>query len=256
MLSSVRRSAFVVLVASLPLLVATVAFAQSTPEATAETPEEITEVDSLGREVYAETCASCHQANGEGLAGAFPPLVDNPHVEDAGYLADVIANGRDGEIIVNGETFNQVMPAFTTLTEEEVQAVIDYVQNDLGQSAAAPPAPSVGPVAGVELPTGAAAVWTAGIWIGVIAVILVTVANVMTRPEADYFSWGSAWMRAAVIVAYFAIATVWLPSAIIEFGPVSTAPRLVQDLLSSGVWFVALAAGVVGLRYAQKAKRI
>ena len=247
MLSSVRRSVFVVLIAALPLLVGSVAFAQIAPEATAE-PTESAEVNVLGQEVYAETCASCHQADGQGVVGAFPPLVDNPHVDDAAYVADVITNGLDGEIIVNGETFNQVMPAFTALSEEEVQAVIAYVQNDLGKSLVAPPAPSAGPVAGVELPTGAAAVWTAGIWIGVIAVILITVANVMTRPEGDDFTWGSAWLRAGVIVAYFAVATVWLPSAVIGFGPVATAPGIVQDLLSSGIWIVALVAGIVGLQ--------
>jgi len=255
-LSSVRRSAFVVLIASLPLLVGTVALAQGSPEATAETPEETVEANVLGQQVYAEICASCHQADGQGLVGAFPPLVDNPHVDDAAYVAEVIANGLDGEIIVNGETYNQVMPAFTALSEEEVQAVVAYVQNDLGQSEVTASALPAGPVAGVELPTGAAAVWTAGIWIAVIAVILVTVANVMARPEGDHFSWGSAWIRAGVIVAYFAIATVWLPSALIGFGPVATAPRIVQDLLSSGAWIVALAAGIFGLRYAQKTKRI
>ena len=256
MLSSVRRFGFITITALLMLAVGASAFAQEATEAPAETSE-ATDVDPLGLEIYTETCAACHQGSGLGVPGAFPPLVDNPNTDDATYLADVISNGLSGELTVNGETYDQVMPAFATLSEEEVQAVIAYVQNDLGQSAATPPVDaSVVPVAGVELPTGASAVWTAGIWIGVIAVILVTVANVMTRPEGDDFTWGSAWLRAGVIVAYFAFATVWLPSAVIGFGPVATAPRIVQDLLSSGIWVVALAAGIVGLRYAQKAKRI
>ena len=262
MFRSVRRSTFIALTATMLLTVGVAAFAQGAPVSTATAQstvlatDEPTEINTLGEEVYTQVCASCHQADGRGITGAFPPLVDNANVDDAAYVATVISNGREGEIIVNGETYNSVMPAFATLSDEDIQAVTAYVQNDLGQSAATPVAPSVGPVAGVELPSGAAAVWTLGIWIGVIAVIVVTVANVMTRPENDEFSWGSAWIRAGVIFAYFALATVWLPSAIIEFGPVARAPRIVQDLLGSGTWVVALAAGVIGLRYAQKVKRI
>lgn len=254
--SRMRRYVVVAFTAMAITSFGTSASGQTATEAPAESSTE-TAVDSLGLATYSAVCASCHQADGLGVPGAFPPLVGNPNIDDAAYVADVISNGRDGEIIVNGETYNQAMPAFATLSDEEVRALVSFVQNDLGQSVVVPAAaPSAGPVAGVALPTGAAAVWTAGIWIGVIAVIVVTAANVMTRPEGDDFTWGSAWLRAGIIVLYFAVATVWLPSAIIEFGPVSTAPRIVQDLLGSGVWVLALAAGVVGLRYAQKAKRI
>ncbi len=97
------------------------------------TAQETTESDPLGAEVYSSVCAACHQTDGRGLAGAFPPLVDNPNVADAAYLEEVILNGRQGEIVVGGETYNGVMPAFSTLSADEVTAVVGYVQNDLGQ---------------------------------------------------------------------------------------------------------------------------
>ena len=65
-----------------------------------------------GAAVYAQICASCHQAGGTGLEGQFPPLVDNDNVDDAAYVESVITNGRQGEIIVNGVTYNGVMPSF------------------------------------------------------------------------------------------------------------------------------------------------
>ncbi len=184
-------------------------------------------------------------------------MVNNPNVDDTDYVAGVITGGRLGEIIVGGVTFNSVMPAFSTLNDDEITAVIAYIQNDLGQpTAAQQPTASVGPLAGTELPARASAVWKLGIWIGVLSVIGFALPTVMAQPEGASFTWNSAWIRAGVIVAYFAVATVWLPSALIEFGPVAEAPRIVQDLLASGVWFVALAAGVFGLRRAQKDHRI
>lgn len=257
MRNSVRRSVFVAVIASLIMAFGAVAFAQETPEQISEQPADSVEVNTLGLEVYTEVCSACHQPDGRGIGSAFPPLVGNPNVDDADYVAGVIAGGRQGEIIVGGVTFNSVMPAFSTLTDEEVAAVIAYVQNDLGQpTAAQQPTASAGPVAGAELPAGASAVWKIGIWIGILSVIGFAIPTVMAQPDGASLTWNSAWIRAGVIVAYFAIATVWLPSEIIEFGPVSRAPRIVQDLLASGVWFVALAAGVFGLRRAQKDQRI
>lgn len=247
---AVRRAGVLAAAASLFLLVlGSGVTAQETPEAT--------EVDPLGAEVYSTVCAACHQTDGRGLAGAFPPLVDNPNVADAAYLEDVILNGREGEIVVGGETYNGVMPAFSTLSSEEVAAVVGYVQNELGQPGeVAAPTAAVGPVAGTELPSGASIVWRIGIWIGILAVLAVAVPTVLARRESAAITWTSAWLKAAVIVVFFAGATMWLPSAIIETGPVSTAPRIVQDLLASGIWFGALAVGLYGLWWAQRDGRI
>ncbi len=79
-----------------------------------------------GREVYLESCAACHQGNGEGVAGSFPPLVDNPNVQDVDYLRTVILEGRSGPLDVNGVTFNDEMPA-VVLSDAEVEAVIAYI---------------------------------------------------------------------------------------------------------------------------------
>ncbi len=87
--------------------------------------------DDLGASVYAANCASCHQADGQGLAGAFPPV--------AGHSADlVVEQGRDylpllllyglqGSIQVDGQTYDGVMPAWSQLSDEELAAVTNHI---------------------------------------------------------------------------------------------------------------------------------
>lgn len=81
-----------------------------------------------GREVYLANCAACHQGTGTGVPGSFPPFLDNPNIQDAGYVATVIREGRTGPIEVNGATFDGEMPAQTQLSDPEIDAVIAYIQ--------------------------------------------------------------------------------------------------------------------------------
>ncbi len=80
-----------------------------------------------GAEVFASTCASCHQAGGVGLPGAYPPLAGNPHAADAAYVETVIREGKSGPIVVNGESFDQSMPAQSQLSDQEAADVAAYV---------------------------------------------------------------------------------------------------------------------------------
>lgn len=81
-----------------------------------------------GREVYLASCASCHQGTGVGVPGSFPPLLDNPNIQDAAYVGTVIREGKTGPIDVNGVTFDAEMPAQAQLTDAEIEAVIAYIQ--------------------------------------------------------------------------------------------------------------------------------
>ena len=81
-----------------------------------------------GREVYLANCAACHQGTGTGVPGSFPPLLDNPNVQDAAYVATVIREGKTGPIDVNGVTFDAEMPAQAQLGDAEIDAVIAYIQ--------------------------------------------------------------------------------------------------------------------------------
>lgn len=80
-----------------------------------------------GKAVYDQACVACHQADGRGVPGSFPPLTGNPNAADEAYVADVIRNGLSGPIEVNGVTYDGVMPAITTLSDEQIAAVSAYV---------------------------------------------------------------------------------------------------------------------------------
>ena len=84
--------------------------------------------------LYIENCSQCHQADGSGTPPVFPPLAGNPHVEDAAYVADVIRNGREGEIEVLGVTYNAQMPAVEGLSDAEIDAIVTYVQTVLQEA--------------------------------------------------------------------------------------------------------------------------
>lgn len=75
-----------------------------------------------GEGIYQQNCAACHQANGQGLPGAFPPLAGNPNLGDANYILNVLKNGL-------GQ-----MPSFSQLSPEEMKAVATYIRNSFGNS--------------------------------------------------------------------------------------------------------------------------
>jgi len=95
-----------------------------------------------GARVYASNCAACHGPAGAGIAGAFPPLAGHAAelaALDGGraYLVDSLLYGLMGQIVVNGVTYNGVMPAWAQLADGDIAAVLDHVVG-LGGPAAAP----------------------------------------------------------------------------------------------------------------------
>jgi len=91
-----------------------------------------------GASVFAQNCASCHSANGQGVPGTFPPLAGNPFVTgEPGRVVTTVANGLHGPIKVNGATYNGVMPAWKgKLTPAEIAGVVSYIRNAWGNKAA------------------------------------------------------------------------------------------------------------------------
>ncbi|NNJ65839.1 MAG: c-type cytochrome [Xanthomonadales bacterium] len=96
-------------------------------EAAARSTEERMET---GMGLYATHCSACHQANGQGLAGAFPPLAESDYLAPGpGPAIDAVLNGLSGKITVNGTDYNAVMPKLSYLDDSEVADVILYVMN-------------------------------------------------------------------------------------------------------------------------------
>ena len=72
----------------------------------------VAETIAYGKKVYEGNCAACHQVDGRGLTGAFPPLAGSDYLR--GEREDVLAValfGLSGPITVNGQDFNAMMPS-------------------------------------------------------------------------------------------------------------------------------------------------
>ena len=95
-------------------------------------------VDS-GKKVFAVRCASCHQANGLGIAGQYPPLAGSKWVtSDPGLITNIILKGLKGEIIVKGETYGTsaaVNMAAVPISDREIANVTTYVRQAWGNEA-------------------------------------------------------------------------------------------------------------------------
>lgn len=99
---------------------------------------------SEGAAVYQAKCASCHQADGAGIPGAFPPLAGNPNSADAPYVESVVTEGLSGSIEVMGATYNSVMPA-VELSPDELAAVVAYIGTLAAGSSEPPPTTAAAP---------------------------------------------------------------------------------------------------------------
>ena len=101
---------------------------------------------AFGRRVYTANCVACHQANGEGISGGFPPLASSDFLNaDKNRAIGVLVNGLDGVITVNGNTFDGVMPALR-LSDDDVANVLTYVYSQWGNSGLVVLPSEVGPV--------------------------------------------------------------------------------------------------------------
>ena len=90
-----------------------------------------------GERVYGSVCVTCHQATGEGLQGAFPPLASSAvAVGDPEVSIKIVLHGLTGEMTRGGNTYNGMMtPWGSSLSDEEVAAVITYVRSSFGNEA-------------------------------------------------------------------------------------------------------------------------
>lgn len=87
-----------------------------------------------GKQLYMTTCFACHQAEGQGIPNAFPPLAKSDYLNaDVKRAIGIVLHGKTGEITVNGNKYNSVMTS-QTLTDVEVADVLTYVYNSWGNN--------------------------------------------------------------------------------------------------------------------------
>ena len=93
--------------------------------------------DRAGAAVYQANCSSCHQPNGSGVAGVFPPLAGDPVViaEDPTRHIEIVLFGVQGEAI-DGVDYAAPMPGWAAqLSDEEIAAVINHERTSWGNNA-------------------------------------------------------------------------------------------------------------------------
>lgn len=82
-----------------------------------------------GEQIYGARCSTCHQSNGQGVSNQFPTLIGTQWVENKGMVIRILLHGMQGEMEVQGETYNGNMPAWgASLSDAEIAAVITYVR--------------------------------------------------------------------------------------------------------------------------------
>ena len=89
---------------------------------------------SAGKQIYSQTCFACHQAEGQGIPNAFPPLAKSDYLNaDVNRAIGIVLHGKSGEITVNGQKYNSVMTK-QVISSEEIADVLTYVYNNWGNN--------------------------------------------------------------------------------------------------------------------------
>lgn len=121
---------------------------------------ELTVADQVkaGMALFNGTCSVCHQANGAGLPGVFPPLAKSDLIaKEPRRPLSIVLNGLSGAVTVNGTAYNSVMPPMSQLNDDEVANILTYVFNSWGNPGGQVSAAEVAQVrAATPRPAGAA----------------------------------------------------------------------------------------------------
>ena len=89
-----------------------------------------------GKIVYDKYCLACHQADGSGVPGLYPPIKNTEWVTgDKETLVKIILEGMKDEIEVNGIIYSNEMPAQNYLTDREIADVLTYIRSNFENKA-------------------------------------------------------------------------------------------------------------------------
>lgn len=124
---------------------------QSVAAAHAASPPPVKDASASGGPLYKTYCMGCHQAEGQGIPGTFPPLAKSDYVAgDTARVIGLVLNGFNGPLQVNGETYHGTMPPMGHLKDEEIADILSYVRSAWGNAG---PAVSAAEVAAVRAKT-------------------------------------------------------------------------------------------------------
>jgi cytochrome c551 len=87
-----------------------------------------------GELLYVKHCTNCHQSSGKGLGRVYPPLASDYMNNNFEEVICLMKYGKEGEIIVNGKSFNKSMPGIPSLTELEIAEIATYIYGNWGNT--------------------------------------------------------------------------------------------------------------------------
>lgn len=98
-------------------------------------PAQVQPGDQAGKSLYIKCCLTCHQADGRGVPNMYPPIQQSDWVNgDKTKLINVVLNGLSGEIEVNGEYYDQTMPKFNYLSNNQISNILSYIRQNYGNN--------------------------------------------------------------------------------------------------------------------------
>jgi len=92
--------------------------------------------EETGATLYTQYCLSCHQKDGSGVPNMYPPILKSDWVNgDKNKIINVLLNGLTGDIVVNGDSYSQVMPKQDYLTDVQVALLLTYIRQNFENNA-------------------------------------------------------------------------------------------------------------------------
>ncbi|RYD27104.1 MAG: cytochrome c, partial [Verrucomicrobiaceae bacterium] len=100
------------------------------------------EVAHPGKQIYESLCLNCHQPDGKGLPGVYPPLTPNEWVgtEDASIPIRILLHGLTGPITVDGKEYGTTTPIPMPpmgLDDQQTADILTYIRGQFGNQAPA-----------------------------------------------------------------------------------------------------------------------
>lgn len=101
-----------------------------------EQAAELTPVEK-GKKIFSANCATCHQANGLGVAGQYPPLAGSEIVNGGSRRpVMIVLKGLQGPLTVKGQHYGSAVmqPWEKTLNDQKIADVLTYVRQEWGNT--------------------------------------------------------------------------------------------------------------------------
>ena len=109
---------------------------ESNLKETLPSEKQVDEPVAPGKLLYNQACLVCHQADGSGVPGMFPPVARSEFISgDPEKLVRLVVEGLTGPVEVQGEEYNGIMPPRDDLTDQQISDLLTWLRTNFGNSA-------------------------------------------------------------------------------------------------------------------------